>query len=120
MIDIHKLKKIGGIAISYGWVAFLYGTLFTFIPNEFGYTLPLFLRGAIPIAIFGLSVWYAYKIEMKMYTPSSKYWTIMFMAFVGFFALLHYSYLYPLWYLGLMGGLSYKCSDCVTYSRVES
>jgi len=118
MTHLH-LRKLTTLTFSYGWLGVLYGSLFSFIPQEFGYTLSPLINGIILIITITLTVAWSYRIEMRMYTPSFKFWTIIALGFVGMVVGAKAPLLYPIFYLMLMAALEYPCRDCVTFTRIH-
>lgn len=112
------LQKLLSLTFTYGWLGLLYGSLFTFIPQEFGYTLHPVENAIVIIGTVALSVGWSYKIEMRMYIPSSKFWMIIALGLVGVFAGAKAPLLYPIFFLVLMAALEYPCRDCVVFTRI--
>lgn len=96
------MRKLLSLTLTYGWLGVLYGSLFTFIPEEFGYTLHPIANAIVILGTVALSVGWSYKIEMKMHTPSLKFWMIITLGLVGVFAGAYAPLLYPIFFLALI------------------
>lgn len=118
MIPLY-LRKLFSLTFTYGWLGLLYGSLFSFIPQEFGYTLHPISNGFVILSTVAFTVAWTFRIEMRMYTPSSKYWIIMLLGLVGVFIGAKVPLLYPFFFLVLLAMMEYPCRDCVVFTRMK-
>ena len=117
-MNLLILRKLLSLAFTYGWLGLLYGSLFSLIPREYGYTLHPVANALVILGTVAISVGCSYAIEMRMYTPPTKFWMIIALGLVGVFAGTSAPLLYPFFFLMLMAALQYPCRDCVAFTRI--
>jgi len=111
-------QKILQLTFAYGWMGLLYGSLLGLWPNELGYTPPKAFSIAILLVSTFFLIGWSFFWEMRRHTPNRKYWTIVFLAFLGLGVTSHHPLLSPLFFLLILGAIAYPCKDCIAYTRI--
>lgn len=118
-MSLLYLKKIISLLLSYGWLGLLYGSLFSLLPQEYGYVLHPVASGAVVLLCVAMVVSWGFWLEMRRYTPPIKFYLITAMGLIGLVAGVKFPLLYPLFFLSLMAAMAYPCRDCVEFTRLR-
>lgn len=114
----HYLLKCFSIVLYYGWFGLMYGMVFSLLLQESGFDA-LWLKPVVVIATFGVTVSFAYRMEMRYHMPTQKYIVLVFIALLGVFGCVKFPLLSPLFFALFLVSIAYKCRDFVAFTRIK-
>lgn len=82
-MKVHYLFKFLSILLYYGWFGVIYGILFSLLIQDKGLDA-LWLKTIVILATVALTLWCAYRYEMRYHMPTNKYIVIVCIALFGF------------------------------------
>ncbi len=112
----HHFFKFLGIVLHYGWLGILYGIVGSLLLEEKGLMTPWIKILTIVVA-FSITLWLAYRVEMRYHMPTKKYIVLVCIAFLGALGSLYFPLTSPLFFGLFLASITYKCADCVAFTR---
>ncbi len=113
------LKKMRSILFSYGWLGLIYGFLGSFLAQEYGFDNE-WLRLFIILGSFIGTLWLAYHHEMRYHVPTQKYTVLVLITLLSIIISTYFSFSVPLLFALFLIALTYKCHDCIAFTRLKN
>lgn len=116
-MKIHYLRKLLNVTLYYGWFGVMYGSLFAFALQGYGFDSP-WLKRVLMIVTLMVTVWFAYRAEMRYHMPTQKYIIVAVIALAGMSGAATYPLFSWLFFGFFLASIAYKCKDCVAFTRI--
>lgn len=114
----HYLLKFLSIVLYYGWFGLMYGMVFSLLLQEKGLNA-VWLKIVMTSFSVALTLWFAYRFEMRYHMPTPKYVVIVLIALLGFLGCVQYPLASPLCFAFFLASIAYKCPNCVAFTRIN-
>lgn len=114
----HYVLKFLSIVLYYGWLGLLYGMVFSLLLQDKGLSA-LWLKNVVTMLTVALTLWFAYRFEMRYHMPTPKYVVIVLIALLGFLGCVQYPLASPLCFTFFLASIAYKCPNCVAFTRIN-
>lgn len=114
----HYLQKFLSITLYYGWFGMMYGSLFAFSLQGYGFD-GVWIKRILMLVTLMVTVWFAYRTEMRYHMPTQKYIIVAVIAVFGMSGAATYPHFSWLFFGLFLASIAYKCKDCVAFTRIK-